>query len=182
MRRAVCLHFPVPGAPQSLSPSGLPLKGVNSSSEGHKGLGNSWSWYLELFLSPCPVDPPALSVWSINHPLNGNSIPLSYNSSGCSEFFSLLPSFLLGNFEDSPLLWAFLQPAVLCAVLSCLSCSTLVPLGLQPTRLLCPWGFSRQEYWSGLPCPPLVDLADLGTEPACLVSYFGRQILYHCTT
>ena len=26
--------------------------------------------------------------------------------------------------------------------------------GLQPTRLLCPWGFSRQEYWSGLPCPP----------------------------
>ena len=24
--------------------------------------------------------------------------------------------------------------------------------GLQPSRLLCPWGFSRQEYWSGLPC------------------------------
>ena len=23
-----------------------------------------------------------------------------------------------------------------------------------PTRLLCPWGFSRQEHWSGLPCPP----------------------------
>ena len=20
-------------------------------------------------------------------------------------------------------------------------------------RLLCPWGFCRQEYWSGLPCP-----------------------------
>ena len=26
--------------------------------------------------------------------------------------------------------------------------------GLYPTRLLCPWGFSRQEYWSGLPYPP----------------------------
>ena len=26
------------------------------------------------------------------------------------------------------------------------------------TRLLCPWGFSRQEYWSGLPCPPPGDL------------------------
>ena len=25
--------------------------------------------------------------------------------------------------------------------------------GLYPTRLLCPWRFSRQEYWSGLPCP-----------------------------
>ena len=27
------------------------------------------------------------------------------------------------------------------------------PHGLWPTRLLCPWGFSRQEYWNGLPCP-----------------------------
>ena len=40
-----------------------------------------------------------------------------------------------------------------------LSCSvvsdSLQPRGLQPTRLLCPWGFSRQEYWSGLPYPPL---------------------------
>ena len=31
-------------------------------------------------------------------------------------------------------------------------------------------GFSRQEYWSGLPCPPPGDLPDLGTEPICLVS------------
>ena len=26
-------------------------------------------------------------------------------------------------------------------------------------------GFSRQEYWSRLPCPPPGDLPDLGTEP-----------------
>ena len=26
-------------------------------------------------------------------------------------------------------------------------------------------GFSRQEYWSGLPCPSPEDLPDLGTEP-----------------
>ena len=25
--------------------------------------------------------------------------------------------------------------------------------------------FSRQEYWSGLPCPPSRDLPDPGTEP-----------------
>ena len=31
---------------------------------------------------------------------------------------------------------------------------SLRPHGLYPTRLLCPWGFSRQEYWSGWPCPP----------------------------
>ena len=26
-------------------------------------------------------------------------------------------------------------------------------------------GFSRQEYWSGLPCPPTGDLPDPGIEP-----------------
>ena len=26
-------------------------------------------------------------------------------------------------------------------------------------------GFSRQEYWSGLPCPPPEDLNDPGIEP-----------------
>ena len=29
-------------------------------------------------------------------------------------------------------------------------------------------GFSRQEYWSGMLCPPPGDLPDPGTEPACL--------------
>ena len=32
-------------------------------------------------------------------------------------------------------------------------------------RLLCPWGFSRQEYWSGLPYPPPGDLPNSGIEP-----------------
>ena len=41
----------------------------------------------------------------------------------------------------------------------------LQPYGLQPTRLHCPWGFSRQEYYSGLPCPPPGDLPNPGTEP-----------------
>ena len=34
-----------------------------------------------------------------------------------------------------------------------------------PTRLLCPWGFSRQEYWSGLSYPPPGDLPNPGIEP-----------------
>ena len=42
---------------------------------------------------------------------------------------------------------------------------SLRPYGLQPARLLCPWGFSRQEYWRGLPCPPPGNLPDPGTEP-----------------
>ena len=31
-------------------------------------------------------------------------------------------------------------------------------------------GFSRQEYWSGLPCPPPGDLPDPGIEPMSLMS------------
>ena len=31
-------------------------------------------------------------------------------------------------------------------------------------------GFSRQEYWSGLPCPPPEDLPDPGIKPAFLLS------------
>ena len=32
-------------------------------------------------------------------------------------------------------------------------------------------GFSRQEYWSGLPCHPPGDLRDPGIEPTSLMSY-----------
>ena len=36
---------------------------------------------------------------------------------------------------------------------------------LQAARLLCPWGFSRQEYWSGLKCPlPGIFLTRDGTQ------------------
>ena len=37
-----------------------------------------------------------------------------------------------------------------------LSCVLLfaTPWTVQPARLRCPWEFSRQEYWRGLPCPP----------------------------
>jgi len=34
-----------------------------------------------------------------------------------------------------------------------------------PVKFLCPWGFFRQEYWSGLPCPPPGDLPNPGIKP-----------------
>ena len=47
----------------------------------------------------------------------------------------------------------------MCAVLShSVMSDSLQRYGLQPARLLCPWGFSRQQYWSGLPRPPPGDL------------------------
>ena len=45
------------------------------------------------------------------------------------------------------------------------SCLTLQPHGLQSAKLLCPWGFSRQEDWSGLPYSPPGDLPNPGIEP-----------------
>ena len=48
-----------------------------------------------------------------------------------------------------------------CSVVS----DSLRPYGQQPARLLCPWGFSRPESWSGLPCPLLGDLPNSGKEP-----------------
>ena len=53
---------------------------------------------------------------------------------------------------------------MLCLVTS--SCLTLCDLpGLQPTRHLCPWGSSRQEYWNELPFPLSRDLPNPGIEP-----------------
>ena len=52
----------------------------------------------------------------------------------------------------------------------------LWPHVLQPVRLLCPWGLSRQEYWSGLPCPSPGDLLNSGIKPR---SPALHQILYH---
>ena len=56
-------------------------------------------------------------------------------------------------------------------MLSCFSCvqlfSTLWSVACQVPLSM---GFSRQEHWSGLPCPPLGDLLDPGTEPVSLLS------------
>ena len=46
----------------------------------------------------------------------------------------------------------------------------LWPRRLQPTKFLCPWGSSKQEYWGGLPCPPPGDLPDPAIKPGFLRS------------
>ena len=56
-------------------------------------------------------------------------------------------------------------------MLNCFSC---VPLFMTlwtvaPQGPLC-MGFSRQEYWNRLPCPPRGDFPNPGIEPASLLS------------
>ena len=68
----------------------------------------------------------------------------------------------------------YCKPTMCCAVLSRSVVSAfLQPHGLQPVRLLCPWGFSRQEYWNELPCPPTGDFPNSGIEPRSPVSQVG---------
>ena len=45
------------------------------------------------------------------------------------------------------------------------SCLTLVTPWTVAGQAPLSMGFSRQEYWSGLPCPPPGDLPNPGTEP-----------------
>ena len=53
----------------------------------------------------------------------------------------------------------------LCVLSHSVVSDSLRPDGLWPARLLCPWGFSRQEYWNGLLCPPPGDLPRPGIKP-----------------
>ena len=56
-------------------------------------------------------------------------------------------------------------------VQSCFSCVRLfTTLWTVACQALLPMGFSRQEYWNGLPCPPPGDLPDPGIEPESLAS------------
>ena len=41
---------------------------------------------------------------------------------------------------------------------------------MEPSRSLCPWGFSRQGYWRRLPFPTPGNLPNLGIEPMSLMS------------
>ena len=82
------------------------------------------------------------------------------------------------------ILHAFIfQLGVVFLVLSCFSCVQLFatpwtaatphptpPPCPAPTQAPLSMGFSRQDYWSELPCPSPGDLPDTGIEPISLVS------------
>ena len=56
-------------------------------------------------------------------------------------------------------------------LLSCFSCVRLFsPVWTVASQAPLSMGFSRQEYWSGLPFPPPGDLPDSGIEPESLMS------------
>ena len=75
---------------------------------------------------------------------------------GCQKFYHLVT-----HHKGRNLLGAQKCVCVCVCVCVCMcvcECSvvsdSLQPHGLYPARLMCPWGFSRQENWRGLPWPP----------------------------
>ena len=62
-------------------------------------------------------------------------------------------------------MWLRVSPLTIQTSLNSVVSNSWQTHGLYPARLLCPWGFPRQEYWSGLPSPPPGDFPDLGIEP-----------------
>ena len=118
-------------------------------------------------------------------------IPLPRARKG--SFSDLYCENLLGFLEKKPIeMWGSLRfqfSKVSCchasssSLFSCLVMSDSLQLhGLQPTKLLCPWRFSRQEYWSRLPCPPPADLSNPGIQPASLLSLLLENEFFTTST
>ena len=53
----------------------------------------------------------------------------------------------------------------MCVCVHSILSNSLQPHGIVAHQASLSMGFSRQEYWSGLPCPPPGDLPDPGNEP-----------------
>ena len=94
--------------------------------------------------SPSPEDLPDPGIKPVSPALQVNLLPLSYQGSPEPTKGNYVHMFSHSVISDS--LWPYGQTA---------SCHA--PLSM---------GFSRQEYWSGVPPPSPVDLPHLGTELA----------------
>ena len=69
--------------------------------------------------------------------------------------------------QTEKLALAYLHCLHACVLGSVPLCATQWTVAFQASLSM---GFSRQEYWSGLPCPPPGDLPDPGIEPVSLMS------------
>ena len=142
-------------------------------SMGSRRVGHDWATSLSLFTfmhwrrqwQPTPVFLPGGSQgW--RKPGGLPSMVLHRVRQDWSDLAAAADSFYVGY--------------VCCVVLSHFShvwlFATLWSVALQAPLSM---GFSRQEYWSGWPCPPPGDLPDAGTELASLLSLALAGNFYH---
>ena len=99
------------------------------------------------------------------------------------------PSLLVGSVVKSSEIQGMLEVFPLASTVTrsclCMLSSFVVSDSLEPVAHQAPlsMGFSRQEYWSGLPFPPPRDLPDPGIKLASLMSpaLAGRFFAIHAT-
>ena len=100
------------------------------------------------------------------------------------ESLKVRVSFTLGLYFHSLLIYKWcLSTSLSLSLYSCFSCVQLYVTSWTAACQILSMGFSRQEYWSGLPCPPPEDLPDLGTEltSACVSCNAGRFFTHWAT-
>ena len=126
----------------------------------------------------CVVSCPVLTAVSwpayrfLKRQVRWSGIPISF------RIFQFI--LLYASFGNCPNKYYILKFIVSNTVLSCLG---RVWLFMTPWALACQaplsMGFSREEYWIGLPCPPLGDLPGPWIRPMSHISCIGRRILYY---
>ena len=92
---------------------------------------------------------------------------MSYNGGGGMLVTNME---MLCLWSQSHMKGVFISMLMLLLCMHMLSCFSHVPLFATPWAIThqvpLSMEFSRQEYWSGFPCPPPGDLPNPGTEPA----------------
>ena len=156
-------------------------KQIDISENCQKGLIKAWgnskfhvNTNFNLFLNPLGLQFNE-GLWFVKHCVKLFKCTMSsFINNNCQEVSSVIP--ILQARKLSCLALRNLSKAMnnkqenLCSKFSlCVSRSamsdSLQPCGLQPDRLLCPLGFSKQEYWSGLPFPSPGDLPNPEIKP-----------------
>ena len=142
------------------SPSGVNFWNSMYYLPSFHGPCRSWTWRSPFTMDNLWIDLPFPSVLSLSRPLSpflSSSLLPSLSLSLLSFFFSLIEGEMLAC---NHLSWSCLVSRVwLFETLSIIAHQA--PLSM---------GFSRQEYWSGLPSPPPWNLSNPGIKPASLMS------------
>ena len=94
------------------------------------GLTNSWTLRKERQFLGCQISPCVSGIWEMEN----------HDESMC--ICSLITL-------EWKLMNISVQNALCCVLIYSIVSDSLRSHGLQPARLFCPWGFSRQEHWSG---------------------------------
>ena len=128
-----------------------------------------------------PTSPTSPTISTREHQLPVEEIRGWGPTGGMLSYVRLFSAFLsdFNSFNQLCDLRILLRSVSLFCCLVAKLCLTLLrPHGLQPIRFFCPWDFSPQEYWNGLPFLLQGIFLTQGSNPQLLCLLHCRQILY----